>query len=142
MAQIQNSTYTTNALRYWWNGYPRFVATFQHAIDYYKNQGTFYESFGSVVRTVSQTKVQAGMEKLAKKYKTSYPPKEEFFQYLADEAGSLNSEDVQEIAINTAKDIGSAVKIGVGGAFIVLLLVGGLLLYQYGGGKLSHGSTK
>lgn len=131
---LSNRTYFINTLRFWWNATPMAslkLSTFQDALAFYDQNPKFVEDYGALVKTVKQEKVRLAHEKLAKAYQSKYPPKEEFYNFLASEVGSLSFSDVGAAVADTAKDVAGIAKSGIGLYIGVLAAGAALALYSF-----------
>ena len=103
-----NTGLVTNAFRYWYDRSPladlKFV-TLGDALSFYDKYPSFKANFDKSLKTLPQPKIKAAMEKLADAYGTSYPPVDEWMNYLAREGATV-----------TAGEVASAAAAGVGEA--------------------------
>lgn len=123
---LTNRDWAINVLRKWWNATPMVVigfSTFQDAIRKY-DVGNFLDQFGSTVRKLDQSKVDAAMQKLAAKYTHTYPDKLEFFNVLAVQVQAFTLDDAKDVAVQTVKDVGKVAAFGLGSGLTIAIVIG------------------
>lgn len=130
---MSNRDYFINYLRFWWNATPSKAlfgsVGFSNALAFYDKDAYFIESIGKTVRSIPQDKVKRAFESLAEQHGTNYPPKTAFYDALVAEVGTLSFTDVKDIAVESAEEIGTLAKYGLGiwaaiagvGALLVIL---------------------
>ena len=127
---------------YWWNQTAMSAlgfTTFPDAVAHYDRLSPgFLESIGGVVRGMQQDKVKAGWAKVAKEYKTAYPPIGAFYDALAASTLTFSAQDAKEVALETASDVAKAATFGLGGAALLAGL-GGVIWLAVSSGSLAKG---
>jgi hypothetical protein len=104
-------TFGVQALRYWFDAssLPALhMSTWGDALSFY-DHGTFISGFGKAVRDLEQSKTKSAMQKLGKKFGYLYPSESDFFNFLADEAGTVSGSQIAEAAGQGVLDAGKAV---------------------------------
>lgn len=117
------------ALQYWYKA-AFHPFTWTQAQDYYNRlQPSFLEKFGNAVRGVSLDRVEAAMKKVALTDTSGYPAVGDFWDALAEEAKTLNSDDYKNIAANTVKDVAGVATGMIGTYIVVIAVIAGLALF-------------